>query len=830
MSLKKRYQPNQVEPELCAYWAGEGTTQFDLHSQAPIFSIDTPPPTVSGKLHLGHCYSYSHPDFIARFWRMNGYNVFYPMGYDDNGLPTGRLVEQRLGVRAREIEKDVFIQKCQQISEEAEREYQEIWQRLGLSIDWGYTYRTIDERTIRISQLSFVRLYHQGLVYRKESPTIWCPECSTAIAQAELNDLQRLGEFATIRFNLLKVGQSKDEEKQPIWIATTRPELLPACVAIFVHPGDKRYSHLIGGTAEVPIFKQQVPILADSLADPDKGTGIVMCCTFGDQTDVAWWQQHNLPLVQAIDANGRMMEQAGEFAGLTTIEARARIINILIKNGSLANLSPITQSVRVHERCDTPVEYISNHQWFINVLDRKEELLAAGDNLNWYPAHMMNRYQSWVENLNWDWCISRQRYFGVAFPIWYCRDCGEIIIANEDQLPIDPSRNSPDYPCSRCGSTSFIPENDVMDTWATSSLTPQIVAGWLDDPNLYHKVYPFSLRPQAHEIIRTWTFYTIVKSMFHFNTIPWRDVFISGWGIAGEGEGKISKSRGGGPMPPMDMMDKYSADAVRYWAASTGPGKDAVISEEKIQTGSKLVNKIWNVARFSGRFIEGYHPSQTVDFTDLSPADRWILSGTQELVRRVTSHFKNYDYAAAKAETEAFFWIFADNYLEMAKQRLYDPDSPLHENAKFTLYQVLLTLLKLFAPILPFVTEHIYQAIFVDANNNKKDPMAASIHISQWPIPVELWIDGEAGGIGDLLLEIASQVRRYKSEHNLSLGTELSRVKLSLDNSDLVLKLQAAIPDLRSITRVSNIDIVEDLNSSQLSTPSKWNLHMEIQP
>jgi len=411
MSLPKRYTPRTIEPELQAQWQQSGTYHFDPQSDADVFSIDTPPATVSGRLHLGHTFSYSHPDFIARFWRMNGRNVFYPMGYDDNGLPTERLVERQLGVSAADIGRTSFIEKCLQFSVAAEDEYQELWQRLGLSIDWRYTYRTIDEDSRRIAQLSFLKLYQKGLVYRQEAPTIWCPECSTAVAQAELDDLEEQSEFITIHFRL--------ENGDNLQIATTRPELLPACVAIFVHPDDIRFQGLIGQTAQVPIFGQQVPILADVHADPQKGTGIVMCCTFGDQTDVAWWYTYKLPLIEAIDKHGHLTQVAGSYAGLAIQEARRQIKQALHKSQYLIAQSPITHDIRVHERCDTPVEYIITRQWFTKVLDSKEELINVGEQVKWHPPHMKSRYRAWVENLNWDWCISRQRYYGVPFPVWY---------------------------------------------------------------------------------------------------------------------------------------------------------------------------------------------------------------------------------------------------------------------------------------------------------------------------------------------------------------------------------------------------------------------------
>jgi valyl-tRNA synthetase len=795
MSLSKRYRPAEVEPRLAARWQALGIYHFDPGQQGAVYSIDTPPPTVSGRLHLGHTYSYSHPDFIARFWRMRGYRVYYPMGFDDNGLPTERLVEKQLGISARQVGRQAFIEKCLEVSEAAEADYQALWQRLGLSIDWRYTYRTIDARARRISQHSFLELYRKGLAYRREAPAIWCPECQTAIAQAELEDLERESEYVTLAFRL--------EGEAPVAVATTRPELLPACVAVFVHPDDKRHQALVGRELQVPLFGQRVRVLADPGADPAKGTGVVMCCTFGDSADVAWWHQHQLALVEALDRQGRLTAAAGEFAGLPAPTARQRIKAALEAQGLILARSATPQSVRAHERCDTPVEYIVTRQWFVRVLDFKAQLLQAGERLNWRPAHMQARYRAWVENLNWDWCISRQRYFGVTFPLWYCQECGTILLADEAQLPVDSSTEAPPRPCA-CGSNYFIADEDVMDTWATSSLTPQIVGQWQpgaqgQTQGLYEQVFPFSLRPQAHEIIRTWAFYTIVKSLYHFDSLPWENVFISGWGIAGEGMGKISKSRGGGPMPPLEMIERYSADAVRYWAASTGPGKDALISEQKIELGARLVNKLWNVARFSARFLEGYTPPAGPP-PGLTPADRWILARAQQLIRRATALLLEYEYAAAKSEIEGFFWRdLADNYLEMCKQRLYEAGSLEREGARYTLQRVLLTTLKLCAPFFPFVTEEIYLGLYAGE--------AASIHITAWPEPDPALEDAQALQAGELLVAAATAVRRYKSENNLPLGSELKRLQLGIADVEQASYLQAACADLISITRARQVEI-----------------------
>lgn len=798
MTLAKNYDPKEAEARIKEFWKEQDIYRFDVSRPGKVYSIDTPPATVSGLLHLGHVYSYSHTDFIARFRRMRGTPVFYPMGFDDNGLPTEHYVEKRLGRKAKEVGRETFIQKCLEISEEAERDYRTLWQRLGLSIDWNYSYRTIDESSRRIAQKSFLDLHQKGLAIHREAPAIWCPECQASIAQADLNDLERESEFVTLAF--------RTEAGAILPIATTRPELLSACVGVFVHPEDRRYQHLAGGKAVMPLFGRKVPILTDTLADSNKGTGAVMCCTFGDATDVTWWYKHKLDLIQVIGRDGRMTEAAGETRGMTTGETRRRIITQLEEKGSVLDRQVTLHTVRVHERCDTPVEYVIAKQWFVNILDHKQELLAAGDQVNWYPEHMRGRYRAWVENLNWDWCLSRQRYFGIPFPVWYCKTCHEVILAEEPNLPVDPMTNMPAHACPRCGGSEFEPEQDLMDTWATSSMSPQIVGKWMDkDQSLYNKVFPYTLRPQAQDIIRTWAFYTILKSMYHFGVLPWKDAAISGWGIAAAGMGKISKSRGGGPMAPLDMIEKYSADAVRYWAASTGPGKDAVISEEKIQMGAKLATKLWNVARFAEKFIAG--TMAPIQPPSLSPADRWILSRLDKLVRRMTQLLEEYDYAAAKSELESFFWTeLADNYLEMCKQRLYAEGSPGRQAGVFTFHKVLTTVVQLFAPFFPYVTEEIYQNLLKTETGRLGE---ASIHLTAWPEADGTQQDEAAEATGAKLVEIATAVRRYKSTHNLPLGCELKRVKLAIVDHDLAVDVGAATEDLMSITRAKSIEVIE---------------------
>lgn len=791
-TIPKQYNAQEAEARVQRFWADQQIFAFDREDQSrPVYAIDTPPPTVSGQLHLGHVYSYSQAEFMARFWRMRGYNVYYPMGYDDNGLPTERLVEQRRQIRAQEVGREAFVRACLALSHEIEQEYEAIWRRLGLSIDWRYTYSTIDDWSRRTSQWSFIDLYRKGRVYRAAAPTIWNPVMQTAIAQAELADLERETRFVTLSFRL--------EDGAILPIATTRPELLPACVAIFVHPEDGRFQPLVGQQARTPLFDRAVPILADPKADPAKGTGAVMCCTFGDVTDIDWWREHKLPLIGVIERDGRLNSQAGPYAGLTVAEARERIIADLKAAGLLTEERVIPQTVRVHERDDTPVEYIETRQWFIRVLDQRERLLEAGRAIRWVPQEMQARYEDWVAGLAWDWAISRQRFFGVPFPVWTCRGCGEIILAEESQLPVDPLVSQPLQPCPACGGSDFEPETDVMDTWATSSVSPQVAGRWLAEPELYRRVFPMKLRPQAHDIIRTWAFYTIAKSLYHFDRLPWSAVVISGHGLSPSGD-KISKSRGNSQAGPLETMDRYSADAVRYWAAGAGFGRDSWISEEQFKIGQKLVTKLWNVFRFSMTFLADFQPPADLA-TGLTPTDRWLLARLQQAIEQATAQFEAYEFARARATAEDFFWnVLADNYIEMAKQRLYGAEPAEGRAAAcYTLYQGLLSVIKLLAPFMPHITEEIYQRYF------SRFEGARSIHLAQWPTGQPDWAGDEAAQIGAELIAIATEVRRFKSSSQRSLGAELARLILVTEDESLKQALDQALVDIQSVTRAREV-------------------------
>ncbi len=787
-NTQKRYNPAEREKEWRQYWEKQQVYKCNLDNGKPVYSIDTPPPTVSGDLHMGHCYSYSQTDFYARFYRMNGCNVFYPMGFDDNGLPTERLVEDRLGITPDGVGTETFIREIIRISGELEENYGQLWKKLGLSVDWKYVYTTISPESRKAAQYSFIDLYRKERIYRLSSPSIWCPACRTAIATAEAADLNRETKMITLPFGL--------NDGENILIATTRPELLPACVAVFVNPADSRYRDLIGKTAITPLFGKQVPIIADEKADPEKGTGIVMCCTFGDTTDIKWWREHELPLVGIIGADGTLNEIAGFLAGLDIRSARRNIIEELRNQKLIIDETAVSQTVSVHERCDTPVEYVETMQWFVKVMDSKEELLEAGRKIHWHPGYMLSRYEDWVNNLEWDWCISRQRYHGVPFPLWYCSDCGRVILAENSELPVNPGTQSPSKPCE-CGSNNFLPETAVMDTWMTSSLTPQIAGKWLDSGNTFTKVFPMSLRAQAHDIIRTWTFYTIVKSLYHFGKIPWADIGISGHGLSPEGH-KVSKSRAVNVSDPLAIMGKYSADAVRYWAASSRLGEDSMINEEKIAAGQKLVTKLWNVARFSSPFILDYLPPAAVPF--LLPTDRWVLSELQQLIRDVSDSYRKYDHLAAKNRIEGYFWnTIADNYLEMVKSRLYDqPDgSPEKESAQYTLCHLLQTVIKLLAPMMPYITEEMYQILF----------SMSSIHLANWPVLNPELEDGYALNIGKSLIEIATLVRRYKSEKQLPMSARLQSVRIFVSSEKLLDELRECVIDIKSVTRADVIEL-----------------------
>ncbi len=770
---------SKIEEKWRNFWEKEKIYSFNPKNKAKVYSVDTPPPTVSGRMHIGHAFSYSQQDFIIRFKRMMGYSIFYPFGEDNNGVATERLIEKEEHVRSRDMSREAFIKLCLSYLKKELPLFIQDWKNIGISCDWEMGYSTINEHSRKISQWSFIDLYKRNRVYRKDAPAMWCPECQTGISQVEAQDKEIESTFNDIIFKV----DGKD-----LVIATTRPELLPACVAIFYHPSDSRYKKLKGKMAKVPLFNFEVPIMEDIRVDKEKGTGIVMCCTFGDQVDMEWQKAYNLPIKEAINREGRMTELAGKYKGMRIKEARKEIIENLKKAGLLEKQERIIHTVNVHERCGTEIEFVKSKQWFVRYLDLKKQMIEWGRELNWYPQFMEVRYDNWVKGLQWDWLISRQRYFGIPFPVWYCKRCGEIVVAEEKDLPVDPLINKPKKACTKCNCKDFIAEADVLDTWFTSSMSPIIATKLLDKEN-EKKAFPMSLRPQAHEIISFWLFNTVVKSNLHFKKNPWKDVIISGI-VTLKGE-KMSKSKGNA-IKPQDVIKNYGADAMRYWAASSKLGEDFDYQEKDVVTGKKFVTKLMNATNFIFMNLKNYKPKKI----QLIETDRIFLVMLNELISKCTEAFEKYEYSKAKTEADNFFWnVFCDNYLEIVKNRVYNGNKEEKESAFYTLYTSLFAILKLMAPFTPFITEEIYQKYF------KENEKLKSIHISQWPEKMNIEKKKDDNKKFDLLIGTISKVRQEKSLTKKSMN---SKIELTLDNREVEL-LKNILNDLKSVTNADKI-------------------------
>ncbi|WP_327050583.1 valine--tRNA ligase [Halomicrococcus gelatinilyticus] len=745
------YEADAVEPKWQEHWVEADTYAYGgTEDPDTLFTIDTPPPTVSGNLHIGHLYQFTLQDFVARFHRMADGDVYFPLGFDDNGIASERLTERELGVRHQEYERSEFQEMTLEVCDEYEEEFTEDVQSLAISVDWNNTYQTIEPDVQRASQLSFIELYEQGREYRQNAPTIWCPDCETAISQVETEDADRDAHYTDIRFPLVDGGD--------VTISTTRPELLPACVAMFVHPDDEENADLVGETARVPLFDHEVPIMADERVDRETGTGVVMSCTFGDQTDIEWYQAYDLPLRVAIDESGTMTDVAGEYAGLSTHEAREAIVDGLDDAGYVEDRREITHTVQVHERCETDVEYLVTDQWYVKLLDRTDEYLEAGRRMDWYPEKMFTRYRHWVEGLEWDWCISRQRDSGIPFPVWYCADCGEPVMAEKEALPVDPLSDDPPVDaCPECGHDEFEPEEDVFDTWATSSLTPLINAGWDYDAETDSltmerpQLYPMDLRPQGHDIISFWLFHTVVKCYEHTGEVPFDAVMLNGM-VLDENREAMSKSKGN-VVTPAEVLAEFPVDATRYWAAGTAIGDDFPFKENDLVTGEKLLQKMWNAAKLVDSLTDPDPPEPA----ELDAIDEWLLAELDDAIAEVTGHMERYEFSKARDRLRTFFWhTFCDDYLEIAKQR--DSDS-----TTFTLRAAQEQFLKLFAPFLPHITEELWDLLYDDA----------SVHEQSWPEPAGYEADRDAG---ETAMAVVGALRRYKADRGLPLNADLDRV------------------------------------------------------
>ena len=779
---KKGYDFEEIENKWVKFWEKENIYKFDTNSEKPLFSIDTPPPTISGRLHMGHAFGDSQQDFFARYKRMKGFNVLNPFGTDNNGLPTLKLVEKEKNVKSKEMSREKFIELCDKtIHDEFIPMFVRDSKRLGISADRNIFYSTIDKRSRRISQQSFIDLYKMKREYRTDSPALWCPSCQTTIAQVELESKDCDTYFNDIIF---KVGE-KD-----LIIATTRPELLPACVSLFINPKDKRAKELVGKMAKVPLFNFEVPILADQKADIEKGSGVVMCCTFGDQTDMEWQKEHRLPIKTAIAKNGTMTEVAENYEGMKIEEARKKIIKDLKEANLLTNQTKINHTVNVCERCQTPIEFVSSKQWFVKYLDLKDDMIKWGNQVKWYPEFMKVRYENWVNGLKWDWCISRQIPFGIPFPVWYCENCDEVILANEKDLPVDPTEDKPPVKtCPKCKGKEFIPEKDIMNTWATSALTPTIIKDILKDTKVYKKIEnkPMNIRRNSHDIITFWDFNSIVKSQLHYKMNPWDELFINGWMLGKDGK-KMSKSRGNG-ISPIDTLEEYGADVLRYLSAYSKQGEDLKFPEQELTAGKKLINKLINATKFVFMNLEDYDFKKP---TKLEKIDQQFLNKLQAIINTCTTEFDKYEYSKVKMATEEFFWKdFCDNYLEIVKNRVYQGSGTPKKSAQYTLHKTLLTITKLFAPIMPFVTEEIYQTYY------KKQEKDKSIHISVWPKNKK----AEGHKELEMFYKILSSIRQEKSNAKKSMKAE---IKVTIEKEDLE-TLKDMTQDLQNVTNATEL-------------------------
>lgn len=763
VEFEKRYDGLSVEKIIQQFWADNNIYKFVPDKSRPIYSIDTPPPTVNGSLHIGHIFSYTQAEMIARYKRMRGYNVFYPFGFDDNGLPSERLVEKENGIKAKDLTRSEFCEKCVETTRKYEAEFKALWQSMGFSCDWDLQYTTVSSEVQKLSQKSFIELAQAGHAYIKESPVLWCTECQTSIAQAELDSKDVPSSFNYMSF----VGEDGQIE-----IATTRPELLYGVVCVFVNPDDERYKSMIGKQVRVPLYDFAVPVIADSKADISKGTGAVMCATFGDATDMEWVEQYGLPCKNVILSDGTISPDVPFIGGMYVKKARKEIIRLLEENGLLLKTEPITHTVSVHERCGTEVEIIPSKQWYIDILSKKDELLAAGDRVKWHPASMKNRYITWVENLKWDWCISRQRYFGVPFPVWYCKKCGRPHFANIEDLPVNPLETPYDGICE-CGCTEFVPESSVFDTWATSSITPLINKNTAEKYGIVDGFMPMSMRTQAHEIIRTWAFYTIAKSLYHTGDIPWEDTMICGFVLAKPGE-KISKSKGNAKLTPQALIDTYSADLIRYWAASAKLGTDTYFDQQEMQDASKrTITKLWNSSKFVLSHLSDFDPNYVPSVK--LPIDLWLIQRTNQTILDACKLLDQYEIGLARKVVDDLFWKdLCDNYIEIAKERLYEPQVHGYEerrSAQAAIYYCLLNVLKMYSIYIPHLTEYIYQKGFRDFVGS------VSIHQTVWPEVKEL--DDDLLLFGEQLKAAVSLMRKFKSENNLSMRAEIDKFVVS---------------------------------------------------
>ncbi len=773
--IEKEYRATEIEEKWVGKWKDE-MYYFDWDSKKPHFIIDTPPPYPTGSFHIGNTLNWCYIDFIARYKRMKGYEVMFPQGWDCHGLPTEVKVEEIHGIKKSDVSREEFRKLCVAFTEENIEKMRSVMKRMAFSIDWSKEYITMYPEYFRKTQISFVRMYRKGLIYRDYHPVIHCPRCETTIALAEIE--YRTGKT---RLNYIKFDEG-------VIIATTRPELIPACVAIAVHPEDERYKDDIGRIVRVPGTNHEVRIIADEEVDPEYGTGMVMICTFGDRQDVKWWKKHNLELRDILTRDGRLNERAGKYAGLTIPEARERILEDLKAEGRLVRQEEVQHNVGLCWRCKTPVEIVPEEQWFVKI--EKDKIMEAARKIRWIPEHMLSRLEGWVESMEWDWVISRQRVFATPIPVWYCSECGEVVVAKEEWLPVDPTRDEPPEPCPKCGGRNFRGEDDVLDTWMDSSITSLAIVGWPDEV----KEYPTHLRPQGHDIIRTWAFYTILRSIALTDEIPWHEIVINGM-VLGEDGRKMSKSLGN-IISPDEVIEKYGADALRQWAAIGGVvGSDVMFTWKEIVAASRFQQKFWSILRFTMSHVEGYEPSDD-DVQYLRDADRWILSKLNRLIRDVNQYMDEYRFSEALKAIRGFAWYeYADNYLEIVKNRLYSGDEEEKRGAKYVLYKTMDALIRMLAPFTPFLAEECWSVF-------RKE---GSVHLQSYPEADERFISDEWERKGELIKEIVAAIRRLKHDRGLALNAPMKKVMVyssPIDVRDIAGAVNAPVELLDSLPEI----------------------------
>jgi valyl-tRNA synthetase len=804
-SLPKKYNFSEIERKWQQKWEEMGIYHFDWNDTKRVpFTIDTPPPYPSGEFHMGNILNWTYFDIVARYKRMRGYNVLFPQGWDCHGLSIEIQVEKEHKIRKRDVPPDQFRKWCEQLIEKYIAIMKDAILKLGCSIDWTTEYRTMDPDYWRRTQLSFILLYKKGYMYQGTHPVNWCPRCETAIADAEVDYEEKAGTLHYIRFPL-------ENSSEHLLIATTRPEFIPACVAVEVNPADERFNKYVGKKIVVPVVNRTVKVIPDEAVDPSFGTGVVMICTYGDKEDVKTVIKHKLQVIRLLTENGRINENGGKYAGLTISQARKAIVEDLAAAGLLEKTEKLEQEIGVCDRCKTHVEILEVKQWFMKTRALTEQVEKTANEVLWYPDYMKTRLIDWARSLDWDWVISRQRVFATPIPVWYCKNCGELILAEKEWVPIDPKLENPRIDkCPKCGSREFIPERDVFDTWMDSSITCAVHAGWPDRRD-WRRLFPADVHPSGIDIIRTWAYYLMVRHLALFGETPYKSCLINGMVLGSDGR-KMSKSLKNYVASP-EVLGKYGSDATRQWAAAGGAtGSDIPFRWPDVEYGRRFLVKLWNVSAFANKLLKDYAPSETAEFA-LQPLDKWVLSKAEKLTQKVTEAMENCQFNIAVEEIRNFTWhTLCDCYVEAVKDRLYRPET--HGEAKkaaaqHTLYEVLYRVLRLLSPITPHLTEEIYQAMYADCKGFK------SLQLSPWPEFEQALVDEEAERRGDLIIAVIAEVRREKAEKHMPLNTQVKKLTIYAEDRETAEIIREGEGDITGTCKVASLEVLAEKGSGR---------------